>query len=208
MLQFRKILATESDLGAKPTHSLVRALLGAIRSECVPVEYAIHADFQRSISELDDRLAATADPREVYSIAGAAEQVMQDYRQHVVRYHEWQVTEMRSIVTAMVEALAELAGESTQPAIQLRHLEHQLREAKGPAAIRDCRVQMNPCVSALREDFRKQRDNWERTLNKLQDDLDAAGGVGRKTKDCDDPVSGLPGRPAAHARLRLSSRRA
>ena len=201
MLSFRKILATESDLGAKPAHTLARSLLAAIARECVPVEQALHADFERSIQELDDRMAASADPREIYAIAGSAEQAMQDYKQHVARYHNSQVTELEMIIFALCEALIELGGETTQLSLQLKHLEHQVREARGPAAMRDCRVQIIPCVSALREDFRKQRIHWEQTLNRLQGDLDAATGEGRKAKQGDDPVSGLPGRPVAEQAL-------
>ena len=201
MLSFRKILATESDLGTKPAHTLARSLLNAIARECVPVEQVLHADFERTLHDLDDRLATTGDSREIYAIAGSAEQAMQDYRQHVARYYDTQISEMQIAISALFAGLIHFAGETTQFSILLRNLELQLREARGPGAMRDCRVQIVPCVQALREDFRKQRENWERTLNKLQDDLAGATGEAKRGKSGDDPVSGLPGRPAAEQAL-------
>jgi GGDEF domain-containing protein len=133
-------------------------------------------------------------PEDLLVVAGTTMRALEEYNQRTSRFIRRQTVELQKMVTMLTETVISLGAGNDQSAGRLQEIEKRLEGASVLDDIQSLKTNLSECLKTVREEAQRQKNDGEKALQKLQQQLAAAQeNLGTATRSMDlDKVTGLP----------------
>ena len=180
MISLKKIL---QDDGATLDTLLrvVRLLLQGIEQHAIEGDPDDLGGFRTSIQKLTSALEGELTASELLVQVGCALHTLEDYNRRTLRHLRRPTGEWQAAVTMLVSAIAAMQTGNGEQVVRLRDIGGRVRSANGAEEAHKIRLELAECLTELRIDARRQKDDEirEQALTApaaVSDDVTGLGG--------------------------------
>jgi GGDEF domain-containing protein len=161
------------------------------------------AAFRQGMLALASHVHEQASATEVDATVGYALDLLRDYNQRLLNFHQIQSNELKSVMRTMTETITYLSESRTRSVHQLQFMERELEQAVQIDDIRLLRSRLITCLDVVREETVRLQDESQQRSQQVRDQMDKAAKMGSPTERFGtmDAVTGLPGRRNAERSL-------
>jgi GGDEF domain-containing protein len=160
----------------------VQALLHGIAVNTVKGDPEEDRQFRTRMVRISEAVDGEPSWLDAKSVADSAIGALHDHNARASRYHHSNASELRAVIQVLIGTLEDLSIGSPRRMQELRELGKRLAAATGPEAIGEGKLKLSQCLAGIRQEAERHRQ--------------FSGG-----HSCQDPVTGLEGRPSAEAAL-------
>jgi GGDEF domain-containing protein len=186
---------------------VIRLLLQGIVLHTIRGAPEDYAAFQESIRQIFEAISHAKTAGDYLVQAGAAIRSIEDYHSHTSKYIDRRFTEMQEMIGMLTSAITSISEGSNESLRRLRDIEEGIAAAAQIEDVRLIKHKLGECLDNIRRESERQKIQASEIIAKLSEGLERAQGGGggqhlpeRRAFD-PDPVTGLPGRPAAEDAL-------
>jgi diguanylate cyclase (GGDEF)-like protein len=203
MISIKRYLTKQSSGAEGVFRRVIGILLQAMEIHAVQGDEADYKHFRDAIRRNADQFSDQTPAEQSLVIAGSAAATLRDYNERTSRYIRAQSSEYHRMLTMLTETVLDVTQGSERSAHRLREIEQQLERASVIEDVRLLRLKLDQCLQFIQEEIQQQASAAAAMVGRLSETIQESPGrlemaaVGADS----DPVSGLPGAPAAERAL-------
>ncbi len=188
--------------GSGGDEQMVRLLIQSIGLHAVDARHPDYESFNREITAILESLDTEATRDKLLVALGSVSQAMETYNSSITRFVSGQGRELQTMVSMLTRTLVTVASGSERSMRNLEAIESQLRTAGTVEDIKVLRVRLAECLTVVREEAARQRNENQVTIDVLQQELAARQRLsGKPANEGRDSVTGLALRAAAECAI-------
>lgn len=203
-ISLRKYLESRPDQLANSLLRMVHLLLDTVEAHSVKGEAADYERLRLDIRSVKESFASAPAPSEVLVLAGKTVRALEEYNGRTSKFLQRQCVELQSMIAMLTKAMTVIASDSRNSVSRLQDIERQLQSASLLEDFQAAKIRMSECLDGLRTEIAHQRTQSTHRVTEMQTVIEesrerTAARTNREARN--DPLTGLPERPAAEAAL-------
>lgn len=151
---------------------VVSLLLEKIGSSAVVADESESASFRADLERLRDQVLEDSSPEKIVFTAGSATLVMEAYNKEINTLLRKERMELKSIVSILTEAIADIAGENTNSIEKVREISAQLERARAAGDLENLKTQLSEGLRSFRQEMLRQREETESEIIALRREIE------------------------------------
>lgn len=202
MISIKKYLSSGNDAERALAH-VVRVLVQGIADHAAARDIGESEAFRESISKAHDAMMEASTPEELLVHAGSVIKAFEEHSRRAARERELHAAELQHIVRMLTSTLASIAASANANIGYLGELEKRIVSSSQLDDVRLIRSKLADCLTEIRAEVERQRTDTRDTIENLTKGLEQNRSCSAALAEdsANDPVTGLPLRPAAESAL-------
>lgn len=182
---------------------VLRLLFQGIRLHAVEGDRGDYEDFRADIERLERSLSGEPSAAQLCFLARSVVKALGEYNQRTTRFVRIHAVELQAMIAMLTETIAAISAANERSVSRLQNIEHEIEKASMIEDFRAVKIRLGECLTGLREETLRQREESARTICEMNEALEntrtrtAAAPIPPAT----DPVTGLPQRAEAERLL-------